>query len=216
MTERSDEYWTRPRGLYQQPPVLNPPRGQNANNAWHAIAHLGHPFEIEVYPTAGKWNAGKDENCDGRYERGEACIACVWGLIQPIRGPMSGGSAELQTEAGGEWSEGQIVVHLYSHAPENIKEACKKPDVFPDGIRLIGPDFDGDHDRQNFSTVIRWKGRRWKIKSIMDLFEGGDEDLHKDCPAVYRAICSLLEDRNHEREATPETAINDTYWGPSA
>ncbi len=214
MTERSDRYWSRPRGLYNQAPVMNPPKGQNANNAWHAIEHLGHAFEIEVYPTSGTWNTGKEsDKCDGRFDPGKPCVACVWGLIQPDRGSGPGaGSARLITEPGGEWSEGRIIVHLYSHAPENLREACKKPDVFPDGIRLIGPDFDGTHDRQNFSTIIRWKGRRWKILSIMDLFEGGDEDLHKDCPAVYRAICGLHEDRSHEREATPETAQGETVW----
>lgn len=212
MTDLKGIYWKRSKGVYLQPDVCEPPIDQNANNARHAIWHMGREIEMEVYPTLQGWRASDgDPIDDGRHDRGAPLIIPVRASIQPYGGEGRDSSKLMQMPEG-QWTEGQVVVHLDSHEPFNIETAAQYSEVLPDGVRVIGPDTEAPDDRVNFPTVFRFRGRRWKAISVAEFFEGGDEELAFE-GAIYRAICSEFKDRSHERNATPETA-GEGFWGP--
>jgi hypothetical protein len=211
VTDPVGVFWTKKPGTYLQPRVINPPDAQNAENARFAIHHIGRKFEIEVYPTAQGWRAGNaDLTDDGRHDPGVPRIVTVFGAIQP---QSSGGAHSVQQNFEGERTEASIVVHLDSHQEFNIAAAKANADIFPDGIRIIGPDDDSAaDDRFNHAMIIRWRGRRWKVLETLDLFEAGQEELHP-AQAIYRAVCGLYQNRSHERNATPQNF--DPEWGPA-
>lgn len=209
MTDPKGIYWSQKPGTYLQPTVIDTPAGQNANNARMAIWHLGRELDLEIYPTSEGWRVGDtDPVDDGRHDRGAPRIVRVRGAIQPL---SSGGSSGLQQNREGERTEGQVVVHIDSHEPFNILAAQANSDIFPNGIRIIGPDMELADDRFNFTTVIRFRSRRWKVLECMELFEGGDEELAFE-GAIYRTVCGLMNDRNHERDAKPADFTPE--WGP--
>lgn len=218
MTDVNGIYWQRRGGDYIQPQVCEPPINQNANNARHAVWHLSRLIEVEIYPTRpihGWRAANTDPVDDGRADRGEPIVFKLWGVIQPYR---SGDrhSSELVRDAWGEHTEGDVVVHVDSHQQENLDIIAADPALvalFPNGLRILGPDTEGpvDDDRRNFSTVFRFRNRRWRVCNVAELFEAGDENLH-DEGAVYRAVCKEFQDRNHERDA--KSGDHAPFFGP--
>lgn len=211
MTNPAGQYWIDGVNVYLQPQVINPPNGQNANNARHAVWHLGRALTIEVYPSGdGQYRAGDlDPVDDGRFDRGAARLVTVYGVIAP----ESGGSIAVQQAFEGERTEGSMMLTLDSHQPENIAAAQANADIFPDGIRIIGSDMVGTDDRHNFATVIRFRGRRWKVLTVAEHWEGGDEELHTE-GALYRCTLGLLRDQSHERDAVPGMVETAPVWGP--
>lgn len=208
MTQVSGPYWNERPGVYRQPPVIKPPTGQNANNARHAIWHFGSQLVMEVYPTGGRYRVGDSDLIDdGRHDRGAMRLVTVRGVIQPNKA----GSIDLVQDYEGERSEGSLVLHLDSHEPFNIAAAQGDVDIFPNGIRLIGPDMLAPDDRFNHVAVFQFRGRRWKVLSVAELFKAGDEDLQTD-GAIYRAELGLFADRSHERSADP--SLQAPEWGP--
>ena len=199
MSDVSGTYWQRQAGVYRQPLVVEPPQDQNANNARAAIWHLGRSFDLEVYPSAEGWRL-----TDGRHDMADMRLVTVRGVIQP-----DGSSNELVRGAEGEHGEGRIIVHLDSHEPFNVEAAAINVDVFPDGVRLTGPDSDGE--MRGHAMIVRWAGRRWKVLSVAEHWEGADEEVTAT-GAVYRAVCGLFRQRSHERDAKP--GMTTPEWGP--
>jgi len=201
MTDPAGTYWQRQAGTYLQPRVIEPPQDQNANNARAAIWHLGREFEIEAYPSAEGWRL-----TDGRHDMPDMRLITVRGMIQP-----DGASNELTRGIEGEHGEGGIIVHLDSHEPFNIEAALINADIFPDGIALTGPDSEGTDPMRGHAMIVRWAGRRWKVFSVTEHWEGADEEI-TPTGAVYRAVCGLFRQRSHERDAKPGMTAPD--WGP--
>lgn len=202
------QYWQDSAGVYRQPTVINPNAGANANNARQAIWHLGRELVLECFEAEGGYRVGDDDPIDdGRYDRGAARMVTVRGVIQPKRE----GSIQVKQEFEGERSEGQMILHLDSHEPFNIAAAEANDDIFPDGIRLVGPDMEAADGARHHVTIVQFGGRRWKVLAIAELSEGGDAELH---PAgiVYRAELGLFVDASQERRAVPELRVPD--WGP--
>lgn len=212
MTDKKGIYWKRQQGTYLQPDVIESPAMQNANNARHAIWALGRMVEMEVYPSAQGWRASDEDPVDdGRHDRGEPTVVKVRAVIQPRSGDQNG-SSELFDLPEGQYTHGEVVIHLDSHDPINLCAADDHPELFPNGVRVLGPDTEGTDGQKNFATVFRFRNRRWKVTRMLELFEGGDEELSCE-GATYRMLAEEFKDRSHERNATPETAAAP-YWGP--
>ena len=219
MTDTHGSYWTRTAGSYQQPSVIEPPSGQNANNSRHAIWHLARKLTALVYPTENAvWRASNGNAIDdGRFERGQPIEVEFYGTLQPDNDDR--GSHTITDAQEGEFHEGSMILHVDSHQPENLLAAASAnavvPDLFPDGFRILGSDHGPTDGRTNFATVVKYRNELWKVKHIMTLYEGGDEQDSPD-GAIYRAECKLFRDDTHERNATPAVAAaNDQDgWGP--
>ncbi len=215
MSDNKGLYWQQQSGVYTQPQVINPPMGQNANNARHAVWHLGNELEVELYP-ASAWRAGDgDEVDDLRHTKGPATVLTIWGTAQPYHG--DGGSSDREGDAGGESVEGMIVVHIDSHQPENIAVAADNEELFPSGgIRLTDDEDKTAGKGYAHAALIRWQGRRWKVMQVIELFEAGDEENGNG--AVYRCLCARFTDKSQELTATPavaESVGESNFWGPS-
>lgn len=210
MTEPAGVFWTQPAGVYQQPKVVNPPMGNNADNARMSIWHLGRPVEVEIYPSLEGWRSGNNDLIDdGRHDSGEPIVITIWAVVQP---ESSGGAHTVQQNREGERTEARIVLHTDSHMDFNLSAIEPYPELFPNGFRINGPDDDSAvDDRFNHSMIIRWRGRRFKCLEILDLYEGGDEAT-SDNGAIYRAVCGLYQHHSHERDAKPEDFVPE--WGP--
>ena len=214
MTDPNGIYWKRQNGVYLQPPVCEPPLNQNPNNARHAVWHMSRKIIMEVHPTRpihGWRAANADPVDDGRADRGEVTLVEIRAVVQPYQ---SGDrhSSRLIREPAGEYTEGDCVFHIDSHQEENIAAAALHPTLFPNGIRILGPETEGTDERGNFSTVFRFRNRRWRVLNVAELFEGGDEDLHTE-GAIYRGVCGEFQDRNHERDASLDVQP-EPYFGP--
>lgn len=211
MSDANDVYWRRTQGKYQQPVVEEPPGNQNPNNARQAIWHLSRSIDMEVYAPEQLglgWRASDaDPVDDGRHDKGAPVLVTVKAVVQPEL--RRSGTNTVTGSVEGERSEGRLIVHLDSHQEENALAASAFPDLFPNGIRILGSDTEGTDERQGFATVFRFRNRRWKAVRVEEHFEGGDEDLQTE-GAIYRAYCELLRDRSHEREATQEVADAET------
>jgi hypothetical protein len=188
--------------------VHNPPSGQNANNARHAIWHFGRTLTLEVFTSLNhKWRASDaDLIDDGRHERGAPLVVQINAVWQPNTQKRGRGVVE---EVSGGRSETSFIIHLDSHDPVNIAAAALHPTVFPNGIRLVDFDEVGTDGLFNFPMAIVYRGSRYKVKQPIALWEGGDEELHTD-GAIYRAECQLWRDEHHERDARGQGPA----WGP--
>lgn len=211
MTELRGLYWEDRVGTYQQPTVVNPPAFQNANNARHAIWHLGRMLTLHVYTSDQHvWRVGDTSvEDDGRHDRGTPLVLQVRGTFQPNTQKRGRGWMDV-VESGR--SETNCIVHLDSHDPVNLAAIAGTPGaaaVFPNGLRLVDPDDRGTDGIVNFPMAIVYRGNRWKIKQPIALYEGGDEELHLE-GAIYRAECQLWHDRYHEQDAVN----NNPVWGP--
>lgn len=212
MTNNNPNYWSTPGDMYVQLHVLNPPGGQNANNARMAIWHLGRPVSLEVFPE-GHWNVtDADVEDDGRYDRGASEIVVVYGHIQPLTYNNRDGSQDLGTRRGGEYVEGEIVLHLDSHQPENI-EAAAASTFFDDHI-YVSPGENVENGHKNFAMLLHWGGRRWKPKTVQQHMEGSDEEVSGTNGAVWRVVLREFTDVTQERKAMP--AQETTYYGPES
>lgn len=211
MTDNSGNFWGKRQGTHMQLPVNNPPNGQNANNARMAVWHLGRPFTLEVFPEGG-WQVGDiDDKDDGRYDRGDSFEITVYGHIQPLTYNNRDGSQDLGTRRGGEYVEGEIVVHLDSHQPENL-EAAAASTFFDDYVYLSPSESMEGH--RNFSMLVHWRGRRWKMRTVQEHAEASDEEVSGLSGAVYRAVCQEFTDVNQEKLAVPADQI--VYYGPDS
>lgn len=209
MTDPRGKYWSDVPGTYIQPLVNNPPALQNANNARHAIWHLGRMLTLLVFPSSTHvWRAGDaDAIDDGRHDRGAPIEFQVRATWQPNtqkrgRGVVDGVEA-MRTESN-------FIVHLDSHDPVNLLAAATHPEIFPNGVRLVDPDDFGTDGIINFPMAILYRGNRYKVKQPIALYEGGDEELDTE-GAIYRAECQLWHDRFHERDASVPA---EPFWGP--
>ena len=188
MTANNPLYWRN--GNYRQPLVNNPPWGQRANNARMAVWHFSRKFAVEMYP-AGSWRKE-----DGRYDRGQARIVEIWGSIQP----NSGVNKIRENLPEGESFEGQLIIHVDSHQPENIEIALANPDLFPDGVFLAGVGQNAFFDTRGFGMIVQFRNLRWRIQDV-DVYENaGDEEVAL-VSAVHRGRCTLFTDVQQEMQA---------------
>ena len=194
MTANNPAYWRS--GNYAQPIVANPPNGQRANNARHAVWHFSRPVTVEVYQ-AGHWRAE-----DGRYDRGAAQLVTMHVVAQP----MSDHSQIREQLPEGESEESRIVVHLDSHQPENLTAAASNADLFPSGVFLSGVGQSAFYDTRGFGMIVVWRGQRWRVESVMVLDYGGDEEVAANS-AIYRAVCTLHTDVQQEMRAVKSQEV---------
>lgn len=198
MTDSHGKYWTRQSGIYCQPDVCEPPKGQRPNNAHHAIWHFSREHEFEFYPNEEGWDKS------GRYCQGECKKVTLCAVIQPA-GTRNQSSIIKNFERQGYSTEGCIEICLDAYQEENKIAASECPELFPNGgSELCSPEGD-------FSILVNWRGRKWRIIAI-DEHETGIEEINGESSAAFAAIAKEYRDINHERDATTE--LEGTYLGP--
>lgn len=190
------------------PNVILPGGLENASHARGAVQHFARKLELWVYPTENSvWRASNDSPVDdGRHDRGEPVKFDIYGTWQPntlkrARGLIEGPEASE--------TESVFIVHLDSHDPRNLEAVAARDDIFPNGLRLVDPDDRGTDGIVNHPMAIMFRGNKYKVQKPLALYAGGvaDQDVQG---AIYRAECSLWEDRYQEREARS----NGREWGP--
>ena len=194
MTINNPNYWRA--GNYKQPVVSDPPNGQRANNARHAIWHFSRPVVFEFYP-AGTWRKE-----DGRYDRGAARLITMYAVVQPF-----GGKGMLQyRRPEGDSFEAELVVHLDSHQPKNIEIANANPDIFTDGVFLAGVGQGANFDTRGFGMIMQFRNQRWRIANV-DVFENAGDEEVSSVSAMHRGECTLFTDVQQEMNASRNNEI---------
>ena len=212
---RAQAFWERRPGAYVQQDVIQPAIGQNPDNARLAVHHFAAPMVGEYYPGQANWRTGRtDAIDDGRNDHGEATLVNVHVVTYP---GTSGDDSPLAPEAQHQESVRTFV--LDSNMPENRAEAANHPDIFEDGhLYIAGPDADGLEQSNNFPTVFRYNGERWKVMNVV-FWNGGRNEEEHATGGIYEATAVLYRDRSHERDAQtglkhrPETpGIDDDVY----
>lgn len=194
---RAQPFWVRSPSAYVQQDVVQPATGQNPDNARLAVHHFAKPVPTEYYSDNAEWRTGRaDVIDDGRNDHGAETVIAGWVVTYP---GTSGEQSPLAPEAQHE--EGVRTFVLDSNMPENRALAAANPGIFPDGhLYIAGPDADGLEQSNNFPTVFRWGGNRWKVTAVI-LWNGGRNEEEHDTGGIYEATTTLYRDRSHERDA---------------
>lgn len=171
-------------------------RNVNYFNAGEAIQGLEDNtcFEVEYYFNGNSRSGYQDTPMDGRYDRGEPIVIKMWGIIQPTHDDIM--QSSLVSEASGDRSEGEIVIHIDKEQQENIIVAKQYSHYFKNGIEL---NTTGDAD---FSNIIRWQDKRWKVIKSMRPDNQQNQDNR-----LIRVEASLFTDVQQNMRASKDQEI---------
>ncbi|GHA66264.1 hypothetical protein GCM10009007_03410 [Formosimonas limnophila] len=175
---------------YRQPTVMNPPLGQRAENARHAIWHFAELIAIDV-AVGVTW-----DELDGRSKIAQWRTIEAYAVCQPL----VGGDGLNESLYEGERTEAAIIVHIDNEDPRNLALASTYSDIFPNGIYLGGLDSVSSHPQIGFPTIINFDGQKWKPRHTARLNKAGDE-THPAMNGAYRSECYLWRDNHQEMQA---------------
>lgn len=184
-------------GNYKQPTVMNPPLGQRAENARHAIWHFAELITIDVALNV-EWSKQ-----DGRAYIGEWRTIQAYAVCQPRTD-----DGQHQGLYEGERTEAAIVVHIDNEDPRNVALEPTYADIFPNGIYLGGVDAVTEHEQLRVPTIVNFRGQKWKPISTMQLNKAGDE-THPYLNGAYRSECILWRDNHQEMQAGYGDGLTD-------